>query len=96
MNVKRVARYLKTWRHVIAMKKTCDELVKNTFPAGRYDKSKSIFDRIEDTYNDLLKKEKTYILYRNFTLVVSTGVDTIADMEGQRMSSDTTGSDLPA
>ncbi len=30
----------------------CDELVKHTFPGGRYDKSKSIFDKIEDVYND--------------------------------------------
>ena len=26
----------------------------------------SIFDRIEELYNDLIKKEKTYILYHNF------------------------------
>ena len=55
--------------------KTCDELVKHTFPGGRYDKSKSIFDKIEDTYNDLLKKEKTYILYRNFNPIVSNNED---------------------
>jgi hypothetical protein len=35
----------------------CDELVKHTFPGGNYDKSKSIFDKIEDIYNELLKKE---------------------------------------
>ena len=49
----------------------CDELVKHTFPGGRYDKSKSIFDKIEDVYNALIKKEKTYILYHNFKPIVS-------------------------
>ncbi len=33
------------------MKKTCDELVKHTFPGGKYDKSKSIFEIIEDVYH---------------------------------------------
>ena len=41
--------------------KTCSELVKHTFPGGKYNKSQSIFDRIENLYNDLIKKEKTYI-----------------------------------
>ena len=50
--------------------KTCDELVKHTFPGGKYNKSKSIFDRIEDVYNDLLNKEKTYILYKKFKPIV--------------------------
>jgi hypothetical protein len=36
---------------------TCDELVKHTFPGGKYNKSKSIFDRIEESYNDLIKKD---------------------------------------
>ena len=30
----------------------------NTFPGGKYDKSKSIFDQIENLYDDLLEKEK--------------------------------------
>ena len=51
--------------------KTCDELVKHTFPGGKYSKSKSIFDRIEELYNDLIKKEKTYILYHNFNPIVA-------------------------
>ncbi len=38
-------------------KKTCDVLVKHSFPGERYDKSKSMFDKIEDTYNDTLKKD---------------------------------------
>ncbi len=55
--------------------KTCDELVKPTFPDERYYKSKYIFDKIEDTYNDGLKKGKTYILYRNFNPVESNNDD---------------------
>jgi hypothetical protein len=55
--------------------KTCDELVKHTFPGGKYDKSKSIFDKIEDIYNDLLKKEKTYIMYHNFNPIISNNDD---------------------
>jgi len=51
--------------------KTCSELVKHTFPGGKYNKSQSIFDRIEDLYNDLIKKEKTYILYHKFNPVVT-------------------------
>ncbi len=47
------------------------ELVKHTFPGGKYNKSKSIFDRIEELYNDLIKKEKTYILYHNFNPIVA-------------------------
>ncbi len=35
--------------------KTCDELVKNTFPGGKYSKSKSTFDRIEELYNQETK-----------------------------------------
>ena len=45
--------------------KTCDELVKHTFPVGKYNKSKSIFDRIEESYNDIIKKETTYIYIIN-------------------------------
>ncbi len=41
--------------------KTCDELVKHTLPGEKYSKSKSIFDRIEELYNDLIKKQKIYI-----------------------------------
>ena len=37
--------------------KTCDELVKHTFPGGKYDKCKSIFDKIEALCNDLFKKK---------------------------------------
>ena len=59
----------------IRHEQNCDELVKHTFPGGKYDKSKSIFDKIEDTYNDLLKKEKTYIMYHKFNPVVSDASD---------------------
>ena len=55
--------------------KNCDELVKHTFPGGKYDKSKSIFDKIEDVYDDLLKKEKTYRIYNNFNPVVDNDDD---------------------
>ena len=51
--------------------KTCSELIKYTFPGGKYSKSQSIFDRIEDLNNDLIKKEKTYILEHKFKPVVS-------------------------
>jgi hypothetical protein len=51
--------------------KTCDELIKHKFPGGKYNKSQSIFDRIEELYNDLIKKEKTYNLYNSFNPVVS-------------------------
>jgi len=34
--------------------KTCDELIKHKFPGGKYNKSQSIFDRIEELYNDLI------------------------------------------
>ncbi len=51
--------------------KTCDELVKHTFPGGKYNKSQSIFDRIEDLYDNLIKKQKTYDLYNKFNPVVS-------------------------
>ena len=50
-------------------------LVKHTFPGGKYDKSKSIFDKIEDIYNELIKKEKTYIMYKNYNPVVSDNND---------------------
>ena len=53
--------------------KTCDELVKHTFPGGKYDKSKSIFDKIEDVYNDLSKKENTCIMYHRHNPDVSNG-----------------------
>ncbi len=59
----------------IRHEKTCDELVKHTFPGGKYDKSKSIFDKIEDIYNDLLKKEKTYIMFHNFDPIISNSDD---------------------
>ncbi len=50
---------------------TCDELVKHTFPGGKYSKSESIFDRIEEFCNDLIKKQKTYILYNKFNPIVA-------------------------
>ncbi len=50
--------------------KTCDELMKHTFPGGKYNKSKSIFDRIEELYNDLINK-KRLILYHNFNPIVA-------------------------
>ncbi len=43
--------------------KTCDVLVKHTFQGGKSNKSQSIFDRIEDVYQDLILK-KTYLLYQ--------------------------------
>jgi hypothetical protein len=54
--------------------KTCGDLIKHTFPGGKYDKSKSIFDKIEDVYNDLIKKEKSYILYHNYNPIVKNDV----------------------
>jgi hypothetical protein len=51
--------------------KTCDILIKHTFPGGKYNKSKSIYDRIEELYIDLIKKEKTYILYHSFNPIVA-------------------------
>ncbi len=38
--------------------KNCDEFVKHTFPGGKYNQSKYNFDRIEEIYNDLIKKER--------------------------------------
>ena len=49
--------------------KKCDELVKHTFPGGKYNKSKSIFDKIEDVYNSLCDNEK-YIMYQDFKPIV--------------------------
>ncbi len=43
----------------------------DTFPGGKYNKPKSIFDRIEELYNYLIKKENTYILYHNFKPIVA-------------------------
>ena len=51
--------------------KTCSELIKHTFPGGKYNKSQSIFDRIEDLYDNLIKKQKTYDLYNKFNPVVA-------------------------
>ncbi len=51
----------KIWKHATDMKKTCDELVIHSFPGGKYDKSKSIFDKVEQLYYDIITKEKTYI-----------------------------------
>ena len=34
-----------------------DKLVKHTFPGGKYDKTKSIFDKIEDVYESLSKNK---------------------------------------
>ncbi len=41
------------------------------FSGEKYSKSKSIFDRIEEIYNDLIKKQKTYILYNKFNPIVA-------------------------
>ncbi len=49
-------KYVQLWKHVTAMKKHV--LIKHIFPGGKYNKSKSIFDRIEEFYNDLIKKER--------------------------------------
>ncbi len=46
--------------------KHCDELVKHTFPGGKYDKTKSIFDKIEDTYLKLINKQNTHYIYNNY------------------------------
>ena len=35
--------------------KKCDELVKHTFPGGKYDKSKSIFDKLKMFINHYQK-----------------------------------------
>jgi hypothetical protein len=51
--------------------KTCDELIKQTFPGGQYDKSKSIFDKIEDKFNKLLENKNTNKLYTNLNPYVS-------------------------
>jgi hypothetical protein len=51
--------------------KTCDELIKHTFPGGQYEKSKSIFDKIEDKFNKLLENKNTYNLYNNFNPYIS-------------------------
>jgi hypothetical protein len=44
--------------------KKCDELVKHTFPGGKYNKSKPIFDKMEDVYNSLCDNEK-YMMYQD-------------------------------
>jgi hypothetical protein len=49
--------------------KKCAELVKHTFPGGKYDKSKSVFDKIEDVYKSLSKNKK-YIMYQDFKPIV--------------------------
>ena len=49
--------------------KKCDELVKHTFPGGKYNKSKSIFDKIEDVYNSLCNNKK-YIMNQDFKPIV--------------------------
>jgi hypothetical protein len=51
--------------------KTCDKSVKHIFPGEKYNKSKSSFDRIEEIYYDLIKKQKTYILNNKFNPVVA-------------------------
>ncbi len=37
-------------------KQTRDKLVKHIFPGEKYDKSKSVFDRIEKFYYDLIRR----------------------------------------
>ena len=51
--------------------KTCNELIKHTFPGGQYDKSESIFDKIEDKFNKLIENKKVRELYYNFNPYVS-------------------------
>ena len=63
--------YLKNMEACNRHEKTCDVLVKHKFPGGKYDKSLSIFDKIENVYNDLIKKEKTYIMYHSFNPIVT-------------------------
>ena len=58
----------------------CYELVKHTFPGGKYDKRKSVFDKIEDLYNNLIEKEKTYIMYHSFNPVVDNQMTNITPM----------------
>jgi hypothetical protein len=53
--------------------KNYDELLNilfHKFPGGKYNKSQSNFDRIEKLCNDLIKKQKTYILYNELNPVV--------------------------
>jgi hypothetical protein len=38
--------------------KTCDELVKHTFPGGKDDKSKSIFDKIKHVLRSSVERQK--------------------------------------
>ena len=40
--------------------KTCDELVKHTFPGGKYNKSLTIFKRIFEKYRNLCKNNYAY------------------------------------
>ncbi len=42
-----------------------------TFPGGKYNQSKPVFNRIEELYNDLIKKQTTYILYNKFKPVAA-------------------------
>jgi hypothetical protein len=54
-------------------KKLCDdsELIKHTFPGGKYDKLKTIYDKIDDTNFSLLQKANTYSMHNEFEPVVS-------------------------
>jgi hypothetical protein len=51
--------------------KNCDESMKHTFPGGKYNLSQNIFDRIEHLCNDLIKKDKNYLLFNKFNPVVA-------------------------
>ena len=51
--------------------KKCDELIKHTFPGGQYDKSKSIFDKIEDKFDKLIENKKVCSLYYSYNPYVS-------------------------
>ena len=51
---KKCSKILKNMEACNRHEKTCDELIKPTFPGGKYDKSKSIFDKIEDKFTKLL------------------------------------------
>ena len=73
-------KYLKIWKHATATK-NMRWIVKYTFPGGKYTKSKSIFERIEELYNDLIKKEKAYILFDSFNRVISDENDNIIPMK---------------
>ncbi len=60
----------------IRHEKTCDELVKHTFPGGKYDKSKSIFDKKDDIYIIIYQRKQQLIsCIKNYNPVVTNNND---------------------